>query len=511
MAIWPDDQTQSAARGARDRSGVVTRFPAATRFSTRRLARLTSLAVVLLLLAVDPAPSRAAPLPGPKSFSTGLVDTTTFQHSTHRVRQFWLSRAEKLGSTAVRVDVDWSTIAPTRLPRHFHAADPGAKHYRWSRLDATVRSAASHRQSVLLMVYRAPAWAEARHRPRQVAPGTWEPKPRDFAEFGRALALRYSGHFRDPLHRTKSLPQVRDFQAWNEPNLPQYLMPQWVESSGGSIYPASPRRYRALLNAFYSAVKAVQSHSFVLAAGTAPYGDPPGGARMAPVTFLQGLFCLTPVLSPTPCSDPPHLDGLDHHPYAPSPTFQARLPGDISVPQLWKIRTVLHAAQRLGHVLPAGPKPLWITEIDWSTKRPQRVSYAMQARYLLEGFHELWAEGVSHVFWFQFRDLNGRASRVAGAGLYRYRGQAKPSAAAFRFPFLTVPNGRGRYTLWGRAPAHGTVVIQKRRAGRWQPILEIPTTAGGVFYRRHRLKSHLEVRARLGQAVSPAWFTNWGG
>src|SRR6202042_582788 len=121
-----------------------------------------------------------------------LVDTITFQYSNHRVQRLWLSRAEKLGSTAIRVDVDWSTVAPKRLPRHFHAADPGAKHYRWSRLDATVRSAAAHGQSVLLMVYRAPAWAEAPHRPKQVTRGTWEPKPRDFAQFGRALALRYS-------------------------------------------------------------------------------------------------------------------------------------------------------------------------------------------------------------------------------------------------------------------------------------------------------------------------------
>jgi hypothetical protein len=476
-----------------------------------RLAWISGFTMFVLLLAVDPGSSRAASLPGPTSFSTGLVDITAFQDSTHRVRRLWLSRAEKLGSTAIRVDVDWSSIAPTRLPRHFRAANPRDKHYRWRWLDATVRSAVSHGQSVLLTVYRAPAWAQARHRPKQVTPGTWEPKPKDYAEFGRALALRYSGHFRDPLHRKESLPQVSHFQAWNEPNLPNYLMPQWVESSKGSIYPASPRIYRELLNAFYSAVKAVQPHSLVLAAGTAPYGNPPGGDRMMPVTFLEGLFCLTAALSPTRCPHPPHLDGLDHHPYAPSPTFQAQHPDDISVPDLWKIRAVLHAAARVGHVLPAGRKPLWITEIDWSTKPPQRVSFAMQARYLLEGFHELWAEGVSHVFWFQFRDLHGKATRVAGAGLYRYRGTAKPSAAAFRFPFLTVPKGGGKYALWGRAPASGMVVIEKRSGGKWHPILELRTTAGGVFYARHFLASHLEVRALMGKVASPAWFTSWSG
>ncbi len=511
MAIRPDDPTLSAALGARNPPCVVLRSRPTARSNTLRLAWITALTILWLLLAANPAASRAASMPGPTSFSTGLVDITTFQYSTHRVRRSWLSRAEKLGSSAIRVDVDWSTIAPTRLPRHFRPTNPRDKHYRWSWLDATVRSAAAHGQTVLLTVYRAPVWAEAPHVPRQVIRGTWEPKAKDFAEFGRALALRYSGHFRDPLHRTQSLPQVSRFQAWNEPNLSNYLMPQWVQSSSGAIYPASPGLYRPLLNAFYSAVKAVQPHSLVLAAGTAPYGSPPGGERMSPVTFLQGLFCLTPALSPTPCPHPPHLDGLDHHPYAPSPTFQAQYPGDISVPDLWKIRTVLHAAQRVGHVLPAGPKPVWVTEIDWSTKPPQRVSRPMQARYLLEGFYELWAENVSHVFWFQFRDLQGTATRTAGAGLYGHNGVPKPSAAAFRFPFLTVPTGRGWYTLWGRAPGHGTVVIEKRRAGRWEPILELPTTAGGVFYRHHRLKSHLELRAKLGKAASPAWFTNWSG
>ena len=137
--------------------------------------------------------------------------------------------------------------------------------------------------------------------------------------------------------------------------------------------PASPTIYRQLLNAFYAAVKRVSPSNFVVTAGTAPYGDPPGGQRMPPVEFDRDLFCLRDDadLTPISCPDPPHLDALSHHPYGiGGPLWHALNPDDAAVPDVYKIARVLHAAERVGHVLPAGPKQLWVTEISWDSSPP---------------------------------------------------------------------------------------------------------------------------------------------
>ena len=55
-------------------------------------------------------------------------------------------------------------------------------------------------------------------------------------KFAEALARRYSGHFR-------GLPRVSEFEAWTEPNLTQFLAPQWEKKKK-----YAPVRYRKMLN-----------------------------------------------------------------------------------------------------------------------------------------------------------------------------------------------------------------------------------------------------------------------
>jgi hypothetical protein len=473
-----------------------------------RVIAVVAVTVAALAVARPPS-SEAASVPGPAVFSTGLADDPAFQSPSSSVRSQWLGTARQLGSTSVRIGVVWSAVAPSTLPPGFNASNPRDPNYQWTSLDATIRSAAANGQSVLLLVAHAPSWAEGPNRPSYVLPGAWDPSPGAFAAFAHALAVRYSGHFPDPLQSGRMLPRVSYFQAWNEPNLPSYLMPQWVRGVSRSIVAESPVLYRALLNAFYTAIKQVQPHALVLAAGTAPYGDPPGVDRMAPIIFLDGLFCLAPALHAEACANPPHLDALDHHPYGLSPTIKARLPNDVAVPDLAKIWRVLHAAERVHHVLPAGPKSLWITEIDWSTSPPAPLTQPVQAAYLSETFYELWSQGVSHVYWFQLRDPPGKLNSFAGAGLYFGDGVAKLAATAFRFPFvaLPVPHNKKSVILWGKAPVAGTVVIQKRVGTVWQAVRSLRTTAGGIFYSVPRLSPKLELRARIGPYASLGWST----
>ncbi len=227
---------------------------------------------------------------------------------------------------------------------------------------------------------------------------------------------------------------------------------------------------------------------------------------MRPVTFLKALFCLTPNMRPAPCPDPPHVDALDHHPYSIGPTVPARNAGDISVPDLDKIKAIVNTAARYGRVVPRGPKPLWVTEIDWTSGGTG--SPAIQATYLAAAFYEFWRQGISHVFWFEISDPPPRQTNsFSTAGLYYANGVAKPAAAAYRFPFAAVWLKRNRRALWGQAPSRGRVSIQKLFGAQWRQVLSLRTSSGGIFYTVRSFPRGVELRAVIGSEVSPVYVT----
>src|SRR6516162_4146060 len=114
--------------------------------------------------------------------------------------------------------------------------------------------------------------------PADTTPGTCRPDTNALSDYGLALGTRYSGHFPDPAAPGRTLPQVAAFQVWNEPNLPDYLAPQWAGNAT-----VAPALYRQMLNAFYAGLKSVDPSALVLTAGTAPFGDPEPGGRIMPV------------------------------------------------------------------------------------------------------------------------------------------------------------------------------------------------------------------------------------
>ncbi len=467
-----------------------------------------TLAAVVALAAAGPA--RAA-LPGPSSLGLGFVDYPMFQWSSPSVQALWLSRADDIGSRWVRLAANWRDIAPYTLPRRFDGANPGARGYNWTSLDEDVEAAEAHHQNVYLMALEAPSWATGRNVPAGVGLGAWFPNAASFGAFGHALAERYSGRFPDPLHRHHNLPRVRILQAWNEPNLPAYIMPQWGRSGKGPWQPVGAEIYRSLLNAFYAGVKSAQPDDVVMAAGTSPYGDPPGtaGGRMRPVTFYKAFFCLTPGLRPARCSNPPHFDLLDHHPYAAGPTIPAHNPGDISVPDLGKIWTILHVAQHFGRALPAGPKSLWVTEVDWASTPPS--SPELQEEYVPLALYVMWREGVTHVLWYVLADSPADIN-FRYAGVFDGNGNAKPAAAAFWFPFTAVQLAHTRHharALWGKAPVPGTVSIQRLSGTQWRTIARLRTTRGGIFYTVRHLRAGISLRAVIGRDVSPVCVTGF--
>jgi hypothetical protein len=423
----------------------------------------------------------------------------------------WIGRAASEGASIVRVNLLWSNVAPAVRPPGFVASDPDSPGYDFSSVDASVRALAARGLRVLLNVSMAPPWAEAPGRPASAPAGTWEPDPEQFAQFAHAVAVRYDGAFPDPLRPGGVLPRVRYWQAWNEPNLGSYLTPQW-SASGSSYVPASPAIYRQLLNRFYAAVKGVSSSNVVAMAGLAPYGDAAlGGERIQPVAFDRSLFCLSVQLrSASRCGNPAHLDVAAQHLYGiGGPLWRPYSSDDVAVANMYRVADVLRAAQRTGHVLPRGRKQLWVSEISWdsSPPDPNGVPIRQQAKWLEQALYLLWRQGVDTVLWLQLADSAPIPSYAASyqGGLFFLDGQAKPAAAAFRFPFVAVHTHGGSLRVWGLSPRGGLLTVERLRAGSWKAVGRLVVRRHEVFTKTIEVRAPAVLRARVDDELSLPW------
>jgi hypothetical protein len=421
----------------------------------------------------------------------------------------WGQRAAAVGTQIVRITAYWSSIAPRQPPNKSDAVNPDWSGYDWAAVDQQVEQLTADGFRVMITVNLAPRWAESAHPAYNAPAGTWEPSATDYGEFATAITTRYDG-YTVPLGADVTnafLPQVRLWQPWNEPNGNWEISPQWYRTSKGTYLPASPAIYRRLLNAFYTAAKAVSPNNYVIAAGTAPFGDPPGYYRMSPVTFDQYLFCLNSRDKKVGCSNPPHFDAIDHHPYGiGGPETHALNAADATVPDIYKLVRVLNVAERDHTALPAGKKPVWVTEIAWNTS-PGDVPIATQARWLEQAFYVLWHQGVSTVLWYRLADepLTPDQAISTYSGVYYINGGAKPSATAFRFPFLTNRSNKTTVVAWGRAPQAGQLKIEQQAKHGWTVLTQFTVTKLEVFQLPLRLKGKATLRAVLGTNTSLTW------
>jgi hypothetical protein len=352
----------------------------------------------------------------------------------------------------------------------------------------------------LVVASSAPGWAEGRRRKADAIAGTWRPDPEAFGDFAHALASRYSGETRDG--GGALLPRVRHFQAWNEPNLGSFLMPQL---RGPAREQVSAPIYRGLLNSFYSAVKSVHRGNLVVTAGLAPFGDHPARgwfSSTAPIAFTRALLC---VGSTRRCPRV-RFDAYAMQAFPARDPRQGPLNRDDVNLSVAGLRRVLQLAAGRGTISHRQARQIWMTELAWDGG-PSARSRRVQANYLQLSLYILWREGVDAVLWYNVRD---RAKRVFTwhSGLFTHgttvaADRPKPALRAFRFPF--VPTARGGHVLaWGRAPASGEPVVVEASAGggRWRRLGSFPVRPDGVFARSVRAPAHGVLRARQGSATS---------
>ncbi len=289
---------------------------------------------------------------------------------------------KSLKAQVIRVNLYWGgTKWAVAKSRPADPNDPGDPAYDWAIYDRFVRYATQNNVKVLFSILFTPGWANG-GKARTVAPTNFK----DLENFAYAAAERYSGLWtppawqQDPTNPTTKLPlpKVNLWTAWNEPNSPVWLTPQY-KRVGNTWRVESAFQYAKICNAIYNGV-----HSQYL-------GPLPDEHVACGVTGPKG-------------NDAPAT---------------ARLLNLVS--QYY------------------GPKHLWITEYGYQTNPPDKkfgVSFATQAKYLSQSFAIARKNPrIDMMLWFLVRDEPAVGNWQSG--LMTVTGKRKPAWNAF----LSVPRG----------------------------------------------------------------------
>ena len=394
-----------------------------------------------------------------------------------------------LGVHSMRLVLYWHDVAPqpdSRIKPSFDETSPSS--YNWGAYDAVIDGIKDRGWSLLLTVSGpVPRWATNGARDTVT-----RPSPNEFRKFVQTVATHYGS-------------KVDTWSIWNEPNQPQFLMPQYSPHKT----PLSPRIYR---NLYFAAQRGLRNagdgDARVLLGETSPRGT---GKVVAPLTFLRGALCLDSHYRKASqnCAKVT-ASGYAHHAYTTGegPTFRPKQPNDVTIGVLSRLTTVLDRAARAGAI--TANLPIYLTEFGIeSTPDPIRgVSLQRQSEY--RAMSERIAYDNPRVVAFSqylLRDdlpVKGAPSfeRYSGfqTGLFTAGGKAKPSYDGFRLPLSVRRSGTKRVSLWGLVrPATGatTATIEVHgKSGGWHTLTTVQTNASGYFK-----KSGAFVKARQWRLV----------
>ena len=370
---------------------------------------------LLAVVAAAVVAASAQPADASRYLRVGIYDERTL----YTPDAFPLLRELKVQQ--LRLNLYWGGRAGVAARRPADARDPSDAAYAWGLYDRAIRLARDSGIRVVLSIYGTPSWAN-RGAGMNVPPRAIN----DLRDFAYAAARRYSGSFADAQGET--LPAVKEWLAWNEPNNPLFLKRQFRKTVDGWLV-QSAIDYAKICAAVYSGVHGTLVASERVACGvTAPRGNnSPGSSRpsASPLTFMRAVRA----------AGLKTFDAWAHHPYyagpADAPTSRpASAQGSAATAVTFgNLGDLIRELTRL-----YGNKRLWITEYGYQTNPPDRlfgVSYARQAAYLKQSFAIARANRrIDMMLWFLLRDeapLGGWQS-----GLITRTGKRKPAFAAFR-------------------------------------------------------------------------------
>jgi hypothetical protein len=330
---------------------------------------------------------------------------------------------KQLRTQLIRVNLSWG--GPTGVARRkpVNPMNPNDPAYEWSVYDRTVFYAQQYGIKVVFAIVGTPPWANAA-KGINVAPKN----PLDLERFATAAARRYSGTFRTKEDRV--IPPVRQWLAWNEPNNPAFLRPQYKKVGGTNVI-QSAIDYAKICNAIVKGVRKTTVGGSKVACGvTGPRGNNnPNSARPAvsPLPFVRAMKR----------AGAKGFDAYAHHPYygAPRETPSTPPPPGIhgnaaTAITLGNFNLLVREVTRL-----YGNKRMWITEYGYQTNPPDRifgVSFVKQAKYMNEAYGIAKRNPRVDMFlWFLLRDER-RGVEGWQSGLLTASGAKKPAFAAFQ-------------------------------------------------------------------------------
>ncbi|MGH2968308.1 MAG: hypothetical protein ACRDK0_04485 [Solirubrobacteraceae bacterium] len=445
--------------------------------------QITLLSLALAMLAVPPAAASASP-------RQGVAFEAPRELLSFEARDRTLDEIRDFGVTQVRQLVYWRDFAPgpnrKRKPR-FDAAD--ADSYpagTWDRLDALVAGARSRGIELHLnLTGPVPRWA-TRSRKDNVT----RPSAKEFRAWATAVGRRYGD-------------EVETWSIWNEPNQPQFLMPQYRKGR-----PYSPGLYRRLYQLGVQGIKrtaANRGDTFLLGE-TSPRGN---SKVVFPLDFIRRMLCLNSGYRKTRKCGALDADGYAHHAYttAKGPRFVPSDRDDVTLGVLSRLESALDRAGR-ARALPRG-LPVHLTEFGIQSRpdRIQGVSFPKQAAYLSIAEHMAYVNprvrSFSQYLMSDDRPRASKLNRYAGfeSGLRTSKGKKKPAYKAFRLPLAVESYGRSD-VLWGlvrQLRERTTVTIEADARGgrtRFRKLKTLRTTSTGVYSLRvqHRKGRRYRVR-----------------
>ena len=450
------------------------------------LPRRHILALLLVLAA-----SAALPATAPASPRETVAFEAPRELLDFELRDRTLDEIRDFGVTQVRQLVYWRDFAPRpnakRKPGgRFDAADSATYPAdTWVRLDLLMAAAAARGIKVHLnLTGPVPRWATKSRKDNVTRPSA-----KEFQAWATAVGRRYGD-------------QVETWSIWNEPNQPQFLMPQYRNG-----HPYSPRLYRALYKAGVKGLKKVPSNrrDTFLIGETSPRGN---SKVVFPLDFFRGMLCLNRSYRKTRKCGMLDADGYAHHAYttAKGPRFVPHDTRDVTLGVLSRLERALDRAGK-AKALPRG-LPVYLTEFGIQSRpdRIQGVSFAKQAAYLSIAEHMTYVNPRVRSFsQYLMSDDQPRASalnKYAGfeSGLRTSKGRKKPAYKAFRLP-LAVENYGSTDVLWGlvRQYRQATAVrieVDPRGKRGWRKLADVKTTGTGVYSLRatHRKGQRFGVR-----------------
>lgn len=414
---------------------------------SRRPALLILLAALLCALALPAGASASRNQLLTFEAPRDLLDPAT--------RESTLNRLDSLGVRALRVTQYWQSAAPqpsSRQQPDFDATDPKA--YDFSKNDAIVAAAKSRGWSILMTVSGpVPKWAT-----RDRKDNLTRPNPEKFAQFMTAVGRHFGG-------------RVDLWTIWNEPNHPQFLLPQYDSSKR----PVSPGMYRQLVIAAQKGLKSAKVNDpEILIGETAPRGT---GAVVAPLRFLRGALCLNTAYKATSqrCGRL-DIDGFAHHAYTTrsGPSFVPGGKDDVTIGVLSRLSRALDKAAK-ARKIPAAT-PIYLTEFGIQSEPDPIFGVSFQKQAEFRAISERIAYSNPRVKSFSqylLTDDNPREgpkiSRYAGfeSGLVTAAGKEKPSYAAFRLALAAKRSSKAT-SVWGvvrPAKAAGSATLEYRSGG----------------------------------------------